>query len=198
MKEEFIIRKKLENSIMPQVLMIKYLAHSWDYRLYHLYSYSKEIITLCAGVGLSSPIFNSLLDSPTQSGLPLTAIGTTCAVMVGFFRFRAGNEEVVKRVLGQKKIAKEFRGIQHDLNNAIQIENPNDVLTALIAIQQQINTTVNNAIQEDVVKQDILISNGSARKINEIAKKEADDLIQRYHSDWKTDDKDVEETPDQK
>lgn len=195
MKEEVIIKKKLENSIMPQVLMIKYLAHTWDNRLYHLYSYSKEIITLCAGYGLSSPILHSFGAS---TDVPATVFGASCAAAVGFFRFRAGNEDTVKRVLGQKKIARQFRGIQHELNNAIQLESPNDVLTALIPIQQQINATINNAIQEDIVKQDILLSNGTARKINEKAKKEADDLIQRYHSDWEFDDKAAENIPDQK
>lgn len=197
MKEAFIIRKKLENNIMPYILSAVELTKTSEYSLYKWHGYSKDLLPLVAGAGLSySPFINYLITSPPPGGgnLAFGVAGAISAVVYGFFKIRIGREEVTKRILGQKKIIAQFKVFRNSLNELSSNTDPADVLKGLIPIQQQITSVVNTAIQDDIWPWD-----GPKKSTFVVAKEETDRLISQLWSQWEVSgDKEMEEIPDQK
>jgi hypothetical protein len=193
MRTELIIKRKLANSILPYIFSAYQLTKNREYYLYHSYNYSKEILALFAGYGLSSPIFKSLYSegatyNPVSTRIGI--IGIIAGVLIGLFRFVAGKEDIAKRVIGQKKIIREFRTINYEVQQSLQKDDHTDVINDMISIQKRVSTIVNNALQEE-----IWIFNGVSEKCKQKASLEADKLL----SDWETaeEEGELQETPDQ-
>lgn len=106
MKEEVLIKKKLERGILPYTIRANELNKTIDWKLYHGYTYSKEILPLLSGVGFTPPILGYLYGPGIATTIPVEGLGIfgiIIAVILGYLRTRAGKEELTKKILGQKK-----------------------------------------------------------------------------------------------
>jgi hypothetical protein len=152
MKEEFILKKKLENSIMPYLLCVNDLKKSKVFIFYHAYDYSKEALTLFAGYGISHPVFKylsneniSLADTSIQLSLAAIILG----VCLGILKYAYGRENIVQKVIGQKKLMRNLKVLKAKVMQVLTEANKNS-LSEIIVIQKELLTAVNNSVQEDV------------------------------------------------
>jgi len=180
MKEVYSLRNKLAYSIYPYILSASELKKTTDYTIYHLYNFGKEIVTALAGVGIGTTI-NDFLN---QGGLPpsLTVVGIPATIAFGavsFCRNRVGREDVIQKILGQKKIIRQFRIISNNVNQSILENNPTEALSKLTDIQQEAILLVNNAIRDGYWPYDGVKASVRNEAINQAAT-----LIKTYHPDW--------------
>ena len=196
MKEKYIIQKKLERSIYPYILSAAELKKTTDYTIYHWYNYTKEIISALAGAGIGTAIAKYMNEPGTalSASVPSWGLaGVLAFAVVGFLRNRAGREDVVQKILGQKKIMKQFRIISVNVSQAVLENDPKVILNKIIIIQQEAITLVNNAIQDGVWP-----FNGVNPNVIPNAKIEAEQLIKNSQPDWQDDsDDEASQEPDQ-
>jgi hypothetical protein len=195
-KVEYDIKRKLENSILPYIFSAYRLGKSRQYYLYHTYNYSKEGLSLLAGYGISSPIFKSMYDASSYNPVStnLGIVGIIAGVLVGVFRLVAGSEDVTQSVIGQKKIVKEFRVINNNVQQALQKDTPEEALNDVIGIQQRVSAIVNTSIQEG-----IWTYNAISDQMRDRAKEETARLMSTFQNTWKiAGEEEAEQIPDQR
>ena len=197
MKEEFIIKKKLENSIMPYLLCADGLKRSRTFIFYHAYDYSKEILTLFAGYGISHPVFklfnNESID-PATPEIKLSILAIILGVCLGILKYAYGRENVVQKVIGQKKLIRNMKVLSTKVMQALSEGNKNS-LSEMILIQKELLAAVNISVQEDVYSFDKCFEDENLNK----AKAETARILTRFqvHIEEETEQKAAEEVPDQ-
>lgn len=197
MHESIVIKRKLGIAIYPYVLSAAKLKKTSDYSIYHWYNHTKEVISALAGVGIGTSLAYFLEKGALLENMQLSSIGMSGVVMmaaVGYFRNRAGKEDIIQKVLGQKKIMRQFLIIENRIKEAVQESDPQIVINKLIIIQQESSTLVNNAIQEGVWPDKEIID----ACVYEDAKIKAESLINTLQPDWAIAEVNNSELPDQR
>ena len=198
MKEEIVIKKKLEKGLLPYTITAEELPKSMDWKLYHGYAYSKEILPLLSGVGVTSPVLSYLYGPSIAETIPVGGLGIfgiSFAVILGFLRLRAGREDLTKRILGQKKIMLQCKAIVLKIDIALQEDKTSETLKSLIELQQELITIWNNGVQEDHINPSF------GAETRQKATKKCNELIRVHHPEWNyTEDEEhtSENIPDQK
>lgn len=204
MKEEFIIKKKLEYSIIPYLNCGSGLKRSRNFILYHVYDYTKEIFTLLAGYGVTFTFLklnienNDTLKQTAEivKDLPnsgLSYIGIGLGVCTGILRFAYGREGIAQRVIGQKKLMKNLALLRTQVNQALADAGTGSPLNSLIAIQKELITVVNNNIQEGIYEFENCMTPENLEK----SKAETNRLLQQFNVTIEDSEEVAEETPDQ-
>jgi len=181
MKEETTIKRKLENGILPYTIAADELNRSTDWKFFHGYSYSKEILPLLSGVGVTSPALGYLYQQEIPSTIPvqgLGVVGIVAAVTLGYLRVRAGRDELTKKILGQKKIIRQCKVVEFNIDIALAEDNTSEILKKLILLQQELNTIWNNGVQEEY------IDPGFSNQTRQKASIKCKDLLTVHHPEW--------------
>ncbi|HEX7845735.1 MAG TPA: hypothetical protein VF476_08005 [Chitinophagaceae bacterium] len=195
MKEEFLIKRKLEYSIIPYLNCAPGLKKSRNFIFFHTYDYTKEVFTLMAGYGIV-PIVNNIANAGAGGSSSLTAmsvVGIGLGICSGILKFAYGRESITQKVMGQKKLIRNLAILRSQVHQALADNAPGGSLAALIAVQKELSTLVNNNIQEGIYEFDRCF------EAENIAKSKADTnrLLQQFNLSIKDTEAEVEEIPDQ-
>jgi hypothetical protein len=173
MKEEYIMKKKLESSIMPYLLSSSQMRHSTNFLFYHLYDYTKEVFTLLAGYGISYPILQNYNVSTASTSGQLSIAGILLGVCAGVLRFAYGRETVAQRVIGQKKLMRSLSVLRTKTLQALSEKSLQD----LISIQKELTTVINNNVQEGIY----FFEDCFNERNLELAKTETERLLRQFN-----------------